>query len=734
MQALSHSPFLQALGYAITNSLWQMALLWIVVVLLNSVFRFSSALRYRIALLAQMAGFAWFIITLRFYYNQCAEAISAAGNALDINKAAWLIKPAEPGFQSRLLTYVIRAEQVLPYLSIAYLCLLVFLFIRWMRQYKQTRIIQTTGLQKIDIHWRLFVQKISAQLNIKSKVRIYLSSLVNSPLTIGFFKPIILVPLASINHLNTEQMEAVLLHELAHIKRADYLVNLIQSIIEITLFFNPFTQLLSKLIKKERENSCDDWVLQFQYNPSMYAEALLRIAYLQANPALAMHAGGAAKGDLLSRVKRMLNQKEKTFHYKQQLFALLLMTGLLSSIAWLQPMQSSAMQNNAAQKSKQPVIIEPITAKVDNPLFNPVFFLSKPLKEEVSRVAETASKQIAAASTAAMQQVQVSLARITPSIIEKIDLPDHSSIINDELNKASRELDNQMIKLHFTSDKTAADKEDSIRFVMNLVKDAIQQSKTTIDWNKIKQELNKAKTEMAISLSKNKSVAGFNNAAFNATINNALGKAFSEINAASFNWNNLFQDIQVQPAPPVAPGPPAPGVLPPAGKGKKQNIKQSPTVPETSGSSNINQRFNRQIIKIDSLHTRMQISLVKELEQAKQAAVQAAQTWSYYKPVYVEKNTDPSFVHFTSEADDHASADNQAQEQAAPAPEVCPDTRQAVASFRYKQVRIMVYNSKKLNSNCRHSNKHCRHSSSVDVRKIQTNGNNVDLAIEINQD
>ena len=145
--------------------------------------------------------------------------------------------------------------------------------------------------------WKIFVKQVSYQLGIKKNVTIYLSELVTTPMTIGFLKPIILVPLASINHLSAEQIEAVLLHELAHIKRLDYLFNLFLSVAETILFFNPFSQLISKTIKKERENSCDDWVLQFKYNPSMYAEALLRIAYLQTSSSFAMPFVGKNKGD-----------------------------------------------------------------------------------------------------------------------------------------------------------------------------------------------------------------------------------------------------------------------------------------------------------------------------------------------------------------------------------------------------------------------------------------------------
>ncbi|BAV06240.1 Signal transducer regulating beta-lactamase production, contains metallopeptidase domain [Filimonas lacunae] len=375
MQALSHSPFLQALGYAIANSFWQIALLWLIVVVLNGVVKSTAAARYILALTAQLAGFAWFIITFRVYYNKCAEALSTL-QLLQLPSSYFTQSGTVNS--SNWMQWILKIEQLLPFLSVAYLCLLVFLGIKWSRSYIQAQQIRHSGLEKIAPEWRVFVQQAALHLGIKAQVHIYLSSLVKSPLTAGFLKPVILVPLASINHLTSEQMEAVILHELAHIKRADYLIHLLQTVIEITLFFNPFTRLLSTLIHKERENSCDDWVLQFQYNPSMYAQALLNIARLQQQPVLAMPATGH-KGDLLARVKRMLNKQEHEFDYKRHLSALLLMTGILVAVAWLSPASSTTLQVSATQQAalpQQQVEIEPISVSVKNPLFSPVFFLS----------------------------------------------------------------------------------------------------------------------------------------------------------------------------------------------------------------------------------------------------------------------------------------------------------------------------------------------------------------------
>jgi bla regulator protein BlaR1 len=306
MQQLFQSAFLQSLGYAIANSLWQTALVWLVYMCITTIGPVSAAVKYRFAVAAQVIGFVWFIITFQFYYTQYSHALQTVP-AVPQNIQA--ILSSNTDFSSRLINWMVKGEQLLPYVSMAYLLLMVFLCVRWMLGYRQTQIIRNNGLQKMPAEWRLFVTRIAAQLNIKQKIKIFLSDTINTPMTIGFLKPVILIPVASINHLTTDQLEAVLLHELAHIKRYDYLVNIILSVVEISLFFNPFTQLLSKSIRKERENSCDDWVLQFQYDASVYAEALLRIACLQAAPVFAMAAAGK-KNELLTRVKRMIGEKK----------------------------------------------------------------------------------------------------------------------------------------------------------------------------------------------------------------------------------------------------------------------------------------------------------------------------------------------------------------------------------------------------------------------------------------
>jgi hypothetical protein len=149
-------------------------------------------------------------------------------------------------------------------------------------------------------------------MGIRASVGIYLSSLVDVPVTLGFLKPVILLPVVMVTHLRTEQIEAILVHELAHIRRKDYLLNLVVSVMELLFFFNPFTRMLIGRLKKEREHCCDDQVLEFRYDPHAYVSALLSLARQHGQGGLALAAiGGGGDRLLLQRARKMLQQKKQ---------------------------------------------------------------------------------------------------------------------------------------------------------------------------------------------------------------------------------------------------------------------------------------------------------------------------------------------------------------------------------------------------------------------------------------
>lgn len=298
MASWSQSHFLQSLGWATLNSFWQMALLWCLYLAASHLFKLSSHKKYQLSVTAIVIGFAWFVLSFIFFYESSpASAIGVFNQTITESN-------------SLLNIFLISA-------SVAYLSLLFFPSYRLFRNWQFVQRIKKEGLKKADLNYRLFVQKVSGHLNIGKKVLVYVSEIVKSPVTVGYIKPVILLPVAALNNLSVQQVEAVLLHELSHIKRYDYLVNFIISIIHTVLYFNPFVKQFMKSIEAERENCCDALVLQFGYDKVSYASALLTLEKISSHSqVLAIAATG--KNYLLNRIEKIVGmEKKKGFQIRQ---------------------------------------------------------------------------------------------------------------------------------------------------------------------------------------------------------------------------------------------------------------------------------------------------------------------------------------------------------------------------------------------------------------------------------
>ncbi|HEU0065402.1 MAG TPA: M56 family metallopeptidase, partial [Flavisolibacter sp.] len=291
MALWSQSHFLQSLGWATLNSFWQMALLWSLFLAAKSIFRISSEIRYKLATAAIIGGFGWFVLTfLLFYLDSGISGISLFNKSL---------------YQSESLINILLLSA-----SVSYLALLLFPAFRLFRNWRYVQKIKKEGLQKAGLNYRLYVQKIAAQLGIKKKVLLYLSELVTSPITIGYLKPIILLPVAALNNLTIQQAEAILLHELSHIRRYDYLFNFIISIINTILYFNPFVKQFMKVMEEERENCCDQLVLHYGYDKISYASALLTLEKASVSSQVLV-LGAAGKKNLLNRIENIIGMEKK---------------------------------------------------------------------------------------------------------------------------------------------------------------------------------------------------------------------------------------------------------------------------------------------------------------------------------------------------------------------------------------------------------------------------------------
>jgi beta-lactamase regulating signal transducer with metallopeptidase domain len=212
--------------------------------------------------------------------------------------------------------------------------------------------------------WTSFVEHLRSTLNISRAVKLAESPYINTPMVIGYLKPMILIPVGMISGLSTEELETIFIHELAHIRRHDYLINLFQSFMEMVFFFNPFIWTLSNHLRKEREYCCDDIVITQHGSSLAYAHALARLEEVRlSNNAFAL---GLAenKNVLLDRIKRIMEKSAKNYSGKDRMIipAVLLVAGLLCA-SWLSIHQENRFQETPANEQDTTVKKDTKSAK-----------------------------------------------------------------------------------------------------------------------------------------------------------------------------------------------------------------------------------------------------------------------------------------------------------------------------------------------------------------------------------
>jgi bla regulator protein blaR1 len=336
MAAIGQSNLLQALGWAVFNSLWQMAILWVAYQLIVAVFRITrSSQKSFLAAFLLFAGFAWFTFTLITALADMSGAGSSYAGLMNIGSNAALNE---------------WMGTMLPVASILYLVLLSLPVLNFIRNYRYVQVIRRYGLSRADVRWRIFVQHIAARMGIRKPVHIWMSELVTSPVTIGYIKPVILLPLAAVNHLTPHQIEAVLLHELSHIRRYDYFINLLTRLIQTVLYFNPFVKAFTRIIEREREKSCDETVIQFQYEPHGYASALLVLEKAAHVPqhSLTVAASDGKKGEFRQRIEWILGIR------KEQVFSFNRLAGVLAALLCFIALNAVLIMNKTAKATSVP--------------------------------------------------------------------------------------------------------------------------------------------------------------------------------------------------------------------------------------------------------------------------------------------------------------------------------------------------------------------------------------------
>jgi beta-lactamase regulating signal transducer with metallopeptidase domain/protein involved in polysaccharide export with SLBB domain len=342
---------LDALGWTLLHSLWQGT---IAAVALAAILRASrgasSAPRYLIAAMAMAAVVATSVATFVHLNQTAAPALAPADHFAPAVQTASDAKLVEiPPAGHSITSFAQRLRPAIPWLGLTWAVGVVILGCSQLAGWTLILRLGSSARPIVDAALPALFDQLVDLLGISRGVRLAQSGLVQVPTVIGWLRPIVLLPASALTGLTADQLRGLLAHELAHVRRCDYLANLIQAAIETLFFYHPAVWWIGRRIREEREHCCDD-VAAAICDRADYARALARMEHLRQTPSPAMSARG---GVLLPRIRRLLSGGRKTSSpgWSWVVPALL----LIAVVCLLAIHQPQAKADNAATQPSQPV-------------------------------------------------------------------------------------------------------------------------------------------------------------------------------------------------------------------------------------------------------------------------------------------------------------------------------------------------------------------------------------------
>ena len=321
MSSHSLDPLVQSIGWALIHFIWQGALIGgATALVLRAIGGHNVTLRYGVA----CAGLVLLLLApLSTVFN---TGVAGSAQAATVGRA----------FQD---TATVSMDRVLPVAVVVWMCGVVLLSIRLVaacigieRMKRVTRDVDAAVSRRLHV--------LAHRLNVSRPVRVFASTVVRVPTVVGYVRPVILIPVSVMTGLPASHLDAVLAHELAHVRRHDYLVNALQAIVETLLFYHPAVWWCSRQIRIEREHCCDDLVVEACGDRVGYATALARLEELRGlEPMLSVNATG---GRLIDRIRRVLGREPSRERGSIHTWAMLAALTLVVMTMIMAPVMTSA--------------------------------------------------------------------------------------------------------------------------------------------------------------------------------------------------------------------------------------------------------------------------------------------------------------------------------------------------------------------------------------------------------
>ncbi len=442
---------LQSVGWALLHLLWQGALVAAVLALaLRVLGRDAARARYALAcgalvvIAALPAVTAWRHLASARVWESADAPVDMWTPSRDVGAtveeapvlAALQDVPVRPAPVSAVLERLgARVEQHLPWLVLAWLLGVgvssVRLLSGWLRLQRWV-----ADAVPAPLEWQERLDRLATRLGMRHAVHLLQTAAVDAPAAVGWLRPVVLLPASALTGLSALQLELVLAHELAHVRRYDFAVNLLQTLLETLLFYHPAVWWVSHVIRVEREHCCDDIAAGASGNPLTYARALtaleaLRVLPLQASPALS-----ALGGSLPERVHRLVRASGARCSSRWAAGASVLT--LVSSLAVAAPLVSLVLPERTSASTR---VEAPSPVATAMPVVAPVSPAPSPTpalvvltraettphpsrhgeQDEDGEEADADRTRVGSAPLTVDQLVQLKVAGVTPERVEELE-------------------------------------------------------------------------------------------------------------------------------------------------------------------------------------------------------------------------------------------------------------------------------------------------------------------------
>ena len=368
LEQLFNSPFLYSLSLTLVHFLWQGLLVaFILKSLLFIIDKNKSKLRYTLATLAMLSNALLAVLTFTMVYPDTNAGINSYLGPIPLTSLV-----NELTQQNALLTYQELLPSILayslPYISVLWLVTIVILSSKLLIEIRNVNNLPMHSSISPSLALSVRFDELAKQIKLAKTPKLLISLKAEVPMAIGWLKPVVLLPASMVTGLNSAQLEMLILHELAHIRRHDYLVNFLQTLIELLFFFHPCVHWIGKQMRNEREYCSDDIAVQHCGDAIAYAHTLTDTASLCAKnhfhtiPTMAMAASG---GDLKERVLRLVDHHcAPTNNTSKWLAAVSLLLALaLLSVNQLLTMPFAQQLNNQFPWQEQNIVSSNFASK-----------------------------------------------------------------------------------------------------------------------------------------------------------------------------------------------------------------------------------------------------------------------------------------------------------------------------------------------------------------------------------